>query len=223
MIFRDKKNKAKNEKELWALSLSAPLFQINGFDHQFLYGNSRKSRMARTANSLVRDWDISDHDGLMETLKWLETSGHQDGFMEILSFLTSFSEQDCERYITSLIENREKYEQYKIANVYKLALKRTGIAAWDIQRYVFLCRLATVNNLLSEDVAWDLILKVAQKTQTMFTSWQEYCLSYFAGRQYWMGNSTADFANEMKEIIKELLVHQDGIWHNLDWNTCLDE
>lgn len=222
MVAIFKKNRAKKDKELWALSLSAPLFQINGFEHEFLYGHKRKSKMIPQCGFLERDWKILNHDDLINTLKWLETSGHQNEFMGILTVLTSLSEKGCARYIASFKDNMEKYEKWRIANYYKLSLKRVGIAAWDINRYVFLCRIGTVMGLMEENEAWDLILKIAPNAQKIFTSWREYALSYFAGRQYWLGNSSVDFASEMTEVIKQLLVWQDGVWNGLDWDTCLN-
>jgi hypothetical protein len=222
MVAIFKKNRAKNDRELWALSLSAPLFQINGFQHEFLYGHKRKSKMIPLCEFIERDWNIHNHDELISTLKWLETAGHQDEFMGVLSVLTSLSEKGCDRFIASCKGEGEKYEKWKIVNYYKLPLKRVGIAAWDINRYVFLCRTATVMGLMDEKQAWDLIFKMAPNAQKIFTSWREYALSYFAGRQYWLGNSAVDFANEMREIIKQLLVWQDGIWHDLNWDTRLE-
>lgn len=222
MVSLFKKNKAKNSKELWALSLSAPLFQINHFKHEFLYGDKSRSAMIPKCGFTERDWNIHNADDLKKTLKWLETSGHKDDFMGILTVLTALSENGCRRYIDSMKGNRERYEQFKIANTYKMSLRRVGIAAWDIVRYVFLCRTGAVLGLINEKEAWDRILAMAPKAQMLFSSWKEYVLSYFAGRQFWLGNSTLDFANEMREVITKLFVHQDDILHDLDWHTPLD-
>jgi hypothetical protein len=221
MVSLFKKNKAKNKKELWALALSAPLFQINQFEHHYLYGHKSRSAIAPMCNFIERDWSIHTAEELNETLKWLETSGHKDEFMNILSVLTALSEQGCENYIDTLKENRERYEQWKIANCYKIPLRRVGIAAWDIVRYVFLCRTGAAMGLISEKAAWARILEMAPKAQMIFSGWPEYVLSYFAGRQYWLGNSTVDFANEMREVITQLFVYDESILRSLDWLTPL--
>lgn len=222
MVSLFKKNKAKTDKELWALALSAPLFQINHFKHEFLYGDKSRSVMIPKCTFTERDWDIHTSDDLEKSLKWLETTGHKDEFMSILSVLTALSENGCRRYIDSMKGDRERYEQWKIANTYKMSLRRVGIAAWDIVRYVFLCRAGAVLRLIDEKEAWDRILGMAPKAQMIFSGWKEYVLSYFAGRQFWLGNSTVDFANEMREVIAELFAHQDGILRDLDWHTPLD-
>lgn len=95
MVSFFKKNKAKNKKELWALALSAPLFQINKFDHHYLYGHKSRSAIAPQCNFIERDWSIRTAKELDETLKWLETSGQKEEFMNTLSVLTALSEQGC--------------------------------------------------------------------------------------------------------------------------------
>ena len=221
MVSLFNKNLARNEKELWALALSAPIIQINQFRHEFLYGGKTKSTMISRCNFLERDWDIHSPKDLKSTLDWLEASGHKIEFMKKLSVLTTLSEQGCERYIALFRKDFERYEQWKIANSYKLPLRNVGIAAWDIGRYVFLCRTGAVVGLIDEKEAWIRIREMAPKAQMIFSGWEEYILSYFAGRQYWLGNSTVDFAKEMKSVIAHLLVYEDSILRNLDWETSL--
>lgn len=96
-----------------------------------------------------------------------------------------------------------------------------GIAAWDIVRYVFLCRTGAAIGLISEKVAWARILEMAPKAQMIFSGWPEYVLSYFAGRQYWLGNITVDFANEMRAVITQLFVYEESVLHGLDWQMPL--
>lgn len=217
------KNKAENQKELWALALAAPLFEMNGYQHEYLYGGANKAEMANCCGNLESSWSIRTSDDLMQTLEWLETSGHRSDFWRIHSFLLTLSEQGCARYMASFRQNKDHYEQLKLVNYYKLPLKGAGISAWDIHRYVFLCRMGCVLDLINEEKAWDLILQLAPKAQQMFTGWRQYCLSWAAGRQFWLSNSDVDLADQIRPVVSALLAHPDSIWRDLDWHTILED
>jgi hypothetical protein len=56
--------------------------------------------------------------------------------------------------------------------------------AWDLVRYIALCRWGHLAGVLSEAEAWDQITPAAVRLQQTFVSWQDLHGGFLIGREY---------------------------------------
>lgn len=209
--------------QLWMLSLGAVLAQQNNSRHDILYGYEKtKVAIDSMKHVLSRDWGIDSKSKLLSTLEWLLTDGHGVDFLKDRYLISTLSEVAQNDYIENLYKKSSEYVQSQLVKIYNKSLPQAGVLAWDYGRYVFLCRCAAATNLISEEEAWELMLKVAKLAQKAYSSWREYGLAYIAGRQTWLTNISSDSAEDQLERIKPLIIDKNSPWNILDWNVSLE-
>jgi hypothetical protein len=211
------------QAQLWMLSLGAVLAEQNNSRHDILYGYEKtKEAVDSMKHVLNRDWGIASKSKLLNTLEWLITDGHGVKFLKDRYFISTLSETAQTIYIENLPKKSSKYVQSQLVKVYDKSLPQAGVLGWDYGRYIFLCRCAAATDLISEEEAWNLMLKAAKLAKKAYSSWREYGLAYIAGRQTWLSNISSDSAEDQLARIKPLIIDKNSPWNILDWNVKLE-
>ncbi|TPG83709.1 DUF1266 domain-containing protein [Brevibacillus laterosporus] len=170
----------------------------------------------------MENWGIENKEDLLQSLQWLSKEGHRHLFDEMKFFLSTLSERDQLHYIESIPKTSEKYRDYRIVKAYMDRLPLAGIAAWDWGRYANLCRKGAFVGYLSDDEALKLAKQVAVIAQQQYSSWQEFGTSFLIGRQFWWAQTTSESAEKMARFARNLILHPNSLWNQLDWNLPLD-
>lgn len=212
------------EAQLWMIALSAILNEQNGYSHDSIYGGRQRSAEQIKINKecLERDWNISNRQTLMDSLDWLWEDGHRSDFLKARSFFSALSENGQNDYLKAISKESDRYIQYHLIKAYDKKLPQAGILAWDFGRYVFLCRDGAFLGYISNQEAFELMLKVAKVIQKSYLSWKEYGLAYMAGRQFWLKNLSSDSAHWHTNYLSKMLFDKDSPWVKLDWSTKLE-
>jgi hypothetical protein len=214
-----------SEVQLWILALSAVLSQLNRQRYDTLYIKEiTQKEIDIIKRGLKRDHGVSNKSELLEVLSKFLTDGNKYGeyFFKERYFLTALSEDAQNDYLRGLNKDSQWYADYYLVKNYDRIVPEAGLLAYDYGRYVFTCRSAAIVNLISEEEAWELMLKVAKIAQKAYSSWREYGLAFILGRQTWSGNLSSDSTEDQFVIIKPLIIDKNSPWNILDWNLKLE-
>lgn len=218
-------NKELSKTKKWLLAIGAVLAHQNNMSHEYLYeledGDSMldDEYMESTKHVLKRDWDISNKEEMESSVEWILNKGHSKNFDEVRNYITCLSENAKKSFLGNL--NSERRAMYEIVCIYDKDLPLAGIRAWDYGRYVNLSRDAVLLGYFTEEEFWTRLYKLGKRVQSEYSSWREYAIAYFVGRQFWLDLISEDYAKTHFEYANTLLYKEDGPWGNLDWSTEL--
>lgn len=102
--------------------------------------------------------------------------------------------------------------------------------AWMLCRHTNVVQWGVKAGYMNEAEAWDNVMRVAQRIQMTFKSWDELADSYLTGRRRWYRDlvgeqkKTAQQSQEQMEFIVKMLLNKDdpnSPWTKLKWKTDL--
>jgi hypothetical protein len=206
----------------WALATTAIVFESTGCRHDLLAGAIVvPNRVKSQKESLKQWWNIGSRDDLMNTLYWLQYSGHRKEFEDLGRHVDALSSEQFEAAkIRQDIDDDLRHKLYVVRR-YHRRLGGTGILAWDLIRYIALCRWGYSVGYLSEDEAWNLIMPAALRLQKSFGSWKEMQNNYLIGREFWSLQQTNEEGARYHDIFVKLLREPGSPWVSNPWNMDL--
>lgn len=221
--------KLNNDQKLWLISLSSFLSLPNHYKLNSLLNESDHFSLERIQSDNLRilnnSYDVKDKEDFIETLDVFCNTGRSQDF---LYFMKEYSKPD---QLDKLLNERRNNESISIwACHYSIVLSCSGIKAFDIGRYAFLCRCAYTVGLITEEEAWTFLIRVGKMAQNLFLGWQEFATSYAVGRCTWLDikiNDTEDTYGIIETIYKEsieleqILSDDEHPWSKLDWDIAL--
>ena len=215
-------------EQSWLISLSAYLSTQNGYpiEQLTLTEKNEPHIIESITKMLKRDYGISNKKDLIETLNWLCETQSSKSFMNCVKLFTreDLRQSKAEFYSNPRDESIEMISEW--AHKHKWMLAHCGIKAFDIGRYVFLCRCAFTINLVSEQDVWSYLLPIGKMAQKLFTNWQEFATSYLVGRAICYklkiehDHTITDFSEQMNKMnchLKTILADEQHPWSTLDW------
>jgi ankyrin repeat protein len=199
----------------WALAVGAIYAQTNGTNPEAL-GSDNPDPRDSLQRRLKEDWDVTDKKSFLNQIYVLSTRGHRTEFRDAGARLAALSDEDFQRETDAapLMTARAK----AVRNSYLKWKERTGLA-WDLCRRANLINLGYAAHYLNETEAWELLMGVAQQTQSNFSSWQEMSDNFLDGREIWAGHRDPKF-----EAAAQLLLNpreSNSPWNQHPWNTDL--
>ena len=176
-----------------ALALFAPMW-ITG-DEKKLGIKIYNLDQSTARDFLESHWGVTDREELIYQIDRMSIAdGHMEEYMEEQKILLEMSEEEAQQYINRDDEG-EQNDKLTIVNTYKYELMNCGGDAFDICRGQFLASMGFECGYITEKEAWQYILTTYDTFCDHFESWEQYLLSYNAGRQYWTGNVTSEYAD----------------------------
>jgi hypothetical protein len=125
----------------WALATSAITFGYDGYHHDLLAGSAAwPDAVALGAGVLSRWWGVNSRDDLLKELKWLQFQGHRAEFDALGRYVMGMSEVQLDAAIATLKIGPEERHRLEIVSQNYKALGAKSILAWDLIRFVSLCR-----------------------------------------------------------------------------------
>lgn len=184
------------DKQRRALAFYAPMWATGPMKEMSLniYSCSKKE-----AEKLLKlHWEITTKDELIEQIEIMSNAeGHMEEYMIIHNRLLSMSEEGSECYINRFKDrNEDTYNRLCIVNTYKYELMNCGGMAYDLCRGHLLSCCGYVAGIISEDEAWSFIIRAYDKFSPYFESWEQYVLSFNAGRQFWSSNVSNQYVED---------------------------
>ena len=213
------------EDKLWGLGLCAIFAEKSHNRHDILYGNVKSSisekHINKSKEGLKNNWKITDRESFLKALDNILEEGFGVNFKSFRDSFTLLPEHAKDGYINNIARESNKHLLHKIIKTYDKKLPKAGIAAYDYEKCINLCRAVSYIGYIEEEELWKCILKVSRLAQSQYSSWEEYGLASFVGYQL----ATTEFNESIEDyfnIYKKLLVDKKSPWVRNSWNTKLD-
>jgi hypothetical protein len=207
----------------WALATTAIIFEVNRHRHDLLSGTVATPGGEEIGKHVLSQWwGISNHDELLGMLGWLQFEGHRADFDQLGRRVDALSEREFRSIEAAADSNPQAANQLDIARKNHRALGQKGILAWDLVRYIALCRWGYLAGYLSDAEAWTHIMPAALRLQQSFTSWQDLQSDYLIGREYWSVQQTENNGARYRAIYERFLQDPNSPWNTNPWTMDLN-
>jgi hypothetical protein len=206
----------------WALATTAITFEFNGGRHDSLAGAAFTKESLEDGQTLLSDWwGVHSRDDLLQTLAWLQFEGHRSEFDELGRGVDAMSKAQFLRAKIALKADREELHRLEMARRYHHAFGARSILAWDLVRYVSICRWGYLAGYLSDQEAWDHIMSAALRLQQTFRSWKELENNFLTGREFWSLSQTKKTGDKFRAIADRFIHESNSPWNQNPWNLRL--
>lgn len=152
---------------------------------------------------LYQNWNITDADQYRKCIQALETGLHSKPFAYLLHPMN-------EEYSVDRIKNIAMLTELTTSYIESCSHKKNGarvpVLLWgfDLWRAIALSRTCFCSGLISENEAWEVILRIADIVHEIFDSFDEFYNNYRLGNAYWSN----DF-DMIKRRREEFLCYQE--------------
>jgi hypothetical protein len=207
-----------NSPHAWALATTAMIFEMNSHRHDLLAGTVATPDGEKTGKRLLsQGWDVNNRDDLLRTLTWLQFKGHRTEFDQLGVQVDALTEQQFLTVEAAAQSNPRALNQLEITLKNYRALGTKGILAWDLVRYIAVCRWGYLAGYWSETEAWDHIMPAALRLQQTFASWQDLQNDFLIGREYWSLQETQLKGARFHAIYDRFLQDPSSPWNANPW------
>jgi len=208
----------------WAMATSAILFQRNRGEHYLLAGAPRMDGYVDSLRNLLSQWwGVRTRSELLDALEYLDTGGHRRKFAGIGAVVTRLPPE-----VVGWLEARVARLDPELANQVAVAQRQyttlggRSLLGWDYGRYVALCRWGYAVGFLTEDDAWERMMRAARILQPRFGSWSELGENYLIGREFWSLRQTEKDGELYRASYQTLLSDPHSPWKRYPWNLSLE-
>jgi hypothetical protein len=206
----------------WALATTAIMFEFNKTSSNLLGGAATIPENVQWGKELLSEWwGVSSRDQLLEMLEWLRFEGHRAAFEQLGGQVDAMNEKEFKAAEAALLEDPEQLHSVQIVRQYHHTLGQPGILAWDLIRYIALCRWGYLAGYLSQTEAWDHIMPAARRLQETFGSWEALQNDYLVGREYWSLEQTQKNGERYRSILARFIQDPNSPWNMNPWSMDL--
>jgi hypothetical protein len=206
----------------WALATTAIIFEFNRHRHDLLAGRIATADGQESGRQLLSQWwSVNSRDDLLRMLNWLQFQGHRSEFDQLGRRLDALTDRQFATLETLAQRHPQTLNELQIARKNHELLGQKGILAWDLVRYIALCRWGYLTGYLSENEAWDRIMPAALRLQKTFDSWQDLQSNYLIGREYWSLTQTQTNGARYRAIYERFLQDPGSTWNTNPWDMDL--
>lgn len=180
------------------------------------------TRREGTIDGLSNWWDITSSEDTQGTLRRLHAGMHAPTYAVVSPLAQQAARTDDPRGTGELVEQHRgflrqlaNFRRYDapdaLARDYDLWLQAiklgittrlsqplaSDIVAWDLVRAVWVARAAHTAGYISEEVAWDWLMRGLQIAQRHYANWRQLGEAYLTGAVYWQSTQDLSEALEM--------------------------
>ena len=170
---------------------------------------------------LSKWWNVNNQDELLRTLNWLQFKGHRFDFSELGRQVDAMSEPQFVAAQGALRKEGQDPHRLEVVRKNFRFLGERGIVAWDLVRYIALCRWGYLAGYLSEPEAWDRIMPAALRLQQTFSSWQDLQTDFLIGREFWSWKQTQENGDRFRAIYERFIKDSNSPWNVNPWTMDL--
>lgn len=220
----DLSHKPLDPKYQWATACSAQLFSQNDCGLWSLSGEEPTEKNIADEKRLLQEWwSISSRSELLDALNSQLNDGHNSAWMSYRRMINQNNPGDFAKTLVKAAANPpEVGSRTDLVLEYGNKFGERGILAWDLCRYICLCRWGYKVGWLSEEEAYERIMPVARRLQSTYGSWKQMGEEYLVGRNFWSTKHYEQDKEKTDRILKELLSKPNSPWVKLPWNLNLN-
>lgn len=217
----DLRHRPARKDHQWAIACSAQLFRQNEDGLFSLSGEEPTEASIRHEKELLRKWwSIESREDLLSMLEQQLNDGHHSLWMKY----DGWRKNPVSNVVAAITRGKEistETARLELVREYGDKFGSRGLKAWDLCRYICLCRWGYRVGWLSEAEAYSRMMPVARELQRTYSSWQQLGEEYLVGRCFWSREQYLEDKDDSEEILKDLLTSPDSPWVTLPWNTEL--
>lgn len=206
----------------WAIACSAQLFKQNGEGLYSLAGAEPSEADTLREKKFLRGWwNVESRDDLLSVLDQQLSTGHNTLWMQY----DAWRKNPISNVVSVVTKGRDfspNDSRLELVREYGDKFGSRGLKAWDLCRYICLCRWGYRVGWLSEAEAYSRMMPVARELQRTYGSWQQLGEEYLIGRRFWSQAHYLKDKEKSEEILHDLLTSPDSPWVTLPWNTDLN-
>jgi tetratricopeptide (TPR) repeat protein len=205
----------------WAIACSAQMFSKNNQGLYSLPGaTASAANVERQKKGLQEWWGIDSRDSLLSRLADLRAHGHNSLWLRYRNVLGRGG-AGAAAALPGGNSDKEVQSRLNVVRQYGEEFGDRGILAWDLVRYICLCRWGCKVGYISEGEAYQLIMPVAAQLQSTYGSWKQMGQEYLVGRRFWNEQAWSEDESRYEEISRYLLNCKTSPWVSLAWDTRL--
>lgn len=212
----------------WALA-TALVFSVRNGDAWDRLRLDEPVEQAR--RSLHASWGIHDRTSLMKQLRSLLQEGHRSHLQPMVRHFANLpAAQYAEIYAQTAREpdhedKRERLWQMAAAHDNRDDIRYVDFLAWDLVRYIWLCRLGVHLGYLEEAEAPAMLLTPARLLQQRYRSWEDCATQFMQARAFWAGGDPEMEASQqaVRDTLQLLRKDRHSPWKLIDWAMPLGD
>jgi hypothetical protein len=204
----------------WALAAAALLTERNGQLHDRLAGSHLSARDAEEARRLLREWwDVTDRASLLDSLGWIQTTGHREKFARSGKQLAALTRDERRALDAKRRTDVDFNQMLGVVEMHHARLGTKSLIGWDFSRYISVCRWGYAAGYLTESDAWSRIIPAARIIRQTFGSWRELGENYLIGRQFWSPDQHVRTGHLYRQAFDRLLADRSSPWNRVPWKV----
>jgi hypothetical protein len=204
--------------QAWALATTAIPYELSGYRHDLLGGAVALPDSAASARqALSQWWGVSNRDQLLEMLSWLQFEGHRTDFENLGLQVDAMNADQFKAKEAALLGDPEQLHSLEVVRQYHRTLGQPGILAWDLIRYIALCRSGYLSGYMSQTEAWGRIMPAARRLQETFGSWEALEKDYMIGREFWSLEQTEINGARYRSVFDRFVEDPNSPWNTNPW------
>ncbi|MBX9725488.1 MAG: DUF1266 domain-containing protein, partial [Candidatus Obscuribacterales bacterium] len=125
-------------------------------------------------------------------------------------------------FLFSPTERKKQEEEKKADEIRRQAAEKLGPKpklAWNLCRFIYLCRAGVLCGYLTEAEAWTSMTAQAKVLKEKFSSWNELGSNYMMRRRVW--NTVAATGKKSEKSFQKLNTNPNSPWKTIPWTTDL--
>lgn len=216
----------------WALSALALISRVKGQDISLLGGQKPSPWAEKTAERrLAREWDIHAVDDFDEVSSWLFEVGHRTDFHAFIQQITGMDAGQVRTFLEetdaglhgyeSAQEQEEVRHRVEMIRSNKDNIRYISFMAWDMLRYMDLCRIGYLAGYLDEDDTWDRLLTAGQVLQSRYDSWEDLNDQFLLAREFWSCVEDERDGHVYRKAFERLHDDEKSPWRQIAWGLPL--
>jgi tetratricopeptide (TPR) repeat protein len=207
----------------WAIACSAQMFTKNS-NGVFSLGGMipTERRIQKEKDLLVQWWGIDSRESLLSQLESLKDHGFNELWLDYAKSERRRGAGQESKLPVEVVLNLPRMQwRCKVVDEYAPTFGDRGILAWDLVRYICLCRWGYLVGYLDEEEAYRMMMPVAARLQTTYGSWKQMGEEYLIGRKFWNEDEWKQGEDRYIELTKLLVNCKSSPWVYLPWKTKL--
>lgn len=206
----------------WALA-SILVFSVRNRD---VWDQLQLDDPVEESRELLRaSWGIRDQAGLKAQLFDLLGEGHRAHLQPMVQRFAAMPQDRYEEARAQILsqpespEQREHLWQMAAARDNRDGIRHVDFLAWDLVRYIWLCRQGLHLGYLEEPEARAMMLRQARLLQQRYRGWEDCATQFMQARAFWAGGDPSMEASQqaVRDTIHLLRKDRHSPWKLIDW------
>jgi hypothetical protein len=212
--------------EHWALAAAAIYDTCNGHPWDRMHAPDA----APVRAMLGEAWSITTRADLLGQLGWLLVDGHRSELYGLVAHVAQCSETQVQELQADVARDDEMGPDARAQLLWRIEmtcrnerqLQSETFVAWDLARFLMLCKAGATCGLITEGEAEDFMLLACMQLKQTYHGWRDYGAHFLRGRWFWQAASQPETpASTFDLVIRALQESDDSPWRLVPWGMDL--